>query len=88
MITISATTYASSAASCTVAKTSAAWGPMYSAHLQCSKPEDKARKTQSDVLFYPKDDKQISIGPRFSELKDYQRCSASEPASTLEGASS
>jgi hypothetical protein len=55
---------------------------MYSAHLQYAKPEEKAPKTQSDVIFYPKDDKQISIGPRFSDLKDYQRCSASESAIT------
>jgi len=82
MITVSATTYTSSAANCIVvwvSETSAARGPMYSAHLQCSKPEDEARKTQSNVMFYPKDDKQISIGPRFSELKDYQRCSTVEP---------
>jgi hypothetical protein len=85
MITVSANAYTSSAANCVVAwisETSAARGPLYSAHLQCSKPEDKARKTQSDVMFYPKDDKQISIGPRFSELKDYQRCFGSEPTST------
>ena len=82
MITVSATTYTSSVANCIVvwvSETSAARGPMYSAHLQCSKPEDEARKTQSNVMFYPKDDKQISIGPRFSELKDYQRCSTVEP---------
>lgn len=85
MITVSATTYATSEANCTVVSVSeapAARGPVYSAHLQCSKPEDKERKTQSDVMFYPKDDKQISIGPRFSELKDYQRCSTSEPTMT------
>jgi len=55
---------------------------MYSAHLQCGKLEEKAPKTQSDVILYPKDDKQISIGSRFSDLKDYQRCSASESAIT------
>jgi hypothetical protein len=85
MITVSATTYTSSGANCKVmwiSETSAARGPMYSAHLQCAKVEEKAPKTQSDVIFYPKDDKQISIGPRFSDLKDYQRCSASEPAIT------
>jgi class 3 adenylate cyclase len=85
MITVSATTYNSSGANCKImwiSETSAARGPMYSAHLQCAKPEEKAPKTQSDVIFYPKDDKQISIGPRFSDLKDYQRCSASESAIT------
>jgi hypothetical protein len=63
-----------------VSETHARWGPMYSAHLLCSKPGEEAQKTQSDVMFYPKDDKQMSIGPRFSELKDYQRCSAGEPS--------
>ena len=85
MITVSATTYTSSGANCKImwiSETSAARGPMYSAHLQYAKPEEKAPKTQSDVIFYPKDDKQISIGPRFSDLKDYQRCSASESAIT------
>ena len=82
MITVSATTYTSSEANCKImwiSETSAARGPMYSAHLQCAKSEEKAPK-QSDVILYPKDDKQISIGPRFSDLKDYQRCSATEPA--------
>ena len=85
MITVAATTYTGSGANCKImwiSETSAARGPMYSAHLQCAKPEEKAPKTQSDVIFYPKDDKQISIGPRFSDLKDYQRCSASESAIT------
>ena len=84
MITVSATTYASPGANCKImwiGETSAR-GPMYSAHLQCGKPEEKAPKTQSDVIFYPKDEKQISIGPRFSDLKDYQRCSASESTIT------
>ena len=85
MITVSATTYTSSEANCKVvwvSETPAARGPIYSAHLQCSKGEEKAPKTQSDVILYPKDDKQISIGPRFSDLKDYQRCSSSESAIT------
>jgi len=81
MITISAKAYTSSAGNCVivwVSETPAARGPMYSAHLQCPKPEDRAQKVQADVMFYPKDDKQISVGPHFSELKDYQRCSANE----------
>ena len=64
MITVSATTYASSGANCKImwiGETSAARGPMYSAHLQCGKPEEKAPKTQSDVIFYPKDEKQIVL---------------------------
>jgi hypothetical protein len=41
----------------------AARGPIYSGHLQCSKPRQKSR-TQSDIIFSPKDINQISIGPR------------------------
>ena len=85
IITVSAKTYANSEANCSVvwvSETPAARGPLYSAHLQCSKLEEKGPKTQTDIMFYPKDEKQISIGSRFSDLKDYQRCSASEPASS------
>jgi hypothetical protein len=85
IIVVSAKSYASSEAKCTVvwvSETAAARGPIYSAHLQCSKPNDDTRKTQSDVIFISKGADQISIGPRFSDLKDYQRCSASEPATT------
>ena len=85
IIVVSAKTYTSSEANCTVvwvSETAAARGPMYSAHLQCSKPEQKGGKTQSNIIFFPKDNNQISIGSRFSNLRDYQRCSASEPATT------
>jgi hypothetical protein len=85
MITVSAKTYANSQANCNVvwvSETPAARGPLFSAHLQCSKLQEKGPKTQSDIMFYPKDEKQISIGSRFSDLKDYQRCSASEPTTT------
>jgi hypothetical protein len=85
IIVLSAKTYTSSEANCTVAwvsETAAARGPLYSAHLQCPKPGEGAQKTQSDVIFSQKDANQISIGAGFSSLKDYQRCSASEPATT------
>ena len=84
-ITVSASTYTNSEANCSVvwvSETPAARGPLYSAHLQCSKLEQKGPKTQTDIMFYPKDEKQISIGSRFSDLKDYQRCSASGSAGT------
>jgi hypothetical protein len=83
IIVVSAKTYTSSEANCTivwVSETPAVRGPIYSAHLLCSKPDEKLSKTQSDVVFSPKDNNQISIGSRFSNLKIYQRCSASEPA--------
>ena len=85
VIVVSAKAYTSPGANCAViwvSETAAARGPVYSAHLQCSKPDDEAQKTQSDVIFVSKGANQISIGPRFNEVKDYQRCSASEPAAT------
>jgi len=85
IIVIAAKTYVSSEANCRVgwvSETAAARGPIYSAHLQCSKPADEAQKMQFDVILAQKDADHISIGPRFSDLKDYQRCSASEPAAT------
>jgi hypothetical protein len=85
VIVVSAKTYVSSEANCTVvwvSETAGARGPIYSAHLQCSKAEEKGPKTQSDVIISPKDTNRISIGSRFSDLKDYQRCSTSEPATT------
>jgi len=85
IIVLAAKAYTSSEATCAVAwvsETAAARGPVYSAHLQCAKPNDSARKTQSDVIFISKGVDQISIGLRFSDLKDYQRCPASEPATT------
>jgi hypothetical protein len=79
IITVSAKTYTSSEANCTiiwVSETAAARGPMYSVHMQCSKPG----KSALDVIFLPKDNDHISIGSRFSDLKSHQRCSAVEPA--------
>ena len=78
VIVLSAAAYVSSEANCTVAwvsETAGAKGPIYSAHLQCSKPAERDRKTQSDVIFSLKAANQISLGSRFSNLKDYQRCS-------------
>ena len=83
IVVLSAQTYTSSEANCRVmwvSETAAAGGPLYSAHLQCTKPDDEVQKTVSDVMLLPKDVNQISIGASFSDLKDYQRCSASEPA--------
>src|SRR6266446_5228762 len=64
IIVVAAKTYTSSEANCAVAwvsETAAARGPVYSAHLQCAKPQEKAPKTQSDVVFSAKDVDHISI---------------------------
>ena len=57
VIVVAAKTYGRAEANCAVAwvsETAATRGPVYSAHLQCAKPNDNARKTQSDVIFIAK----------------------------------
>ncbi|SEE71322.1 hypothetical protein SAMN05444161_6824 [Rhizobiales bacterium GAS191] len=81
VIVLSAKTYISPDTNCTVAwvsKTAGPRGSFYSAHLLCSKPDEKARNTQSNVIFMSKGENQISVGPMFDDLKDYQRCSTKE----------
>lgn len=78
VIVLSAKTYTSAGTNCRVAwvsKTAGPRGSFYSAHLLCSKPDEKAPNTQSDVNFISKDKNQISVGSMFDDLKDYQRCS-------------
>jgi hypothetical protein len=79
VIVVSDKTYVSAEANCTVmwvSETAATRGSIYAAHLQCAKPDEKNQNTQSNVILAPKDAKQISIGPSFGNLKDYQRCPA------------
>jgi hypothetical protein len=78
VIVLSAKTYTSSEANCSVAwvsKTAGSRGSLYSAHLLCSQPEKKSQKTQSNVIFLPQNINQISMGTDFGSLKQYQRCS-------------
>ena len=78
-IVVSDKTYVSAEANCTVmwvSETAAARGSIYAAQMRCGKPDEKDRKTQSNVILAPKDANQISIGPSFGNLKDYQRCPA------------
>jgi hypothetical protein len=85
VIVLSATTYVSSEANCTVdwvAETAGARGPIYSARIQCSNRAGKAQRTISDLIILPRDANQISVGSEFGSLKIYQRCSPNEPAAT------
>ena len=84
VIVLSARTYVSSQANCTVAsisETAGARGPIYSARLQCSDPGTQKR-TASNLIIRPDDMNQISVGADFGALKIYRRCPASEPAAT------
>jgi hypothetical protein len=80
-IVLSAKTYVSPTANCTVdyvSETAGAKGPFYSARLLCSDAPSGARKKSAVYLIIrPGTADQISVGPGFDSLVVYQRCSAS-----------
>jgi hypothetical protein len=85
IITLAAKSYVSSEESCTVdwiSETSGARGSIYSAHLQCAGTVEGPQKTVSDLVLWPKDVNEFSVGTDFSNLTTYLRCPASAPAST------
>jgi len=85
VITLAANSYVSSEANCTidwVSETPGTRGAIYSAHLQCSGTAESPKKTVTDLVFWPKQVNEISVGANFSSLKTYLRCPASAPAST------
>jgi hypothetical protein len=77
-IDLSAKTYADNEAKCVVnwvSETPAASGPIYSAHMQCSRRSDPAGKMFSlDLIIWPKSSDEIAIGPGFTSLKSFRRC--------------
>jgi hypothetical protein len=82
-VVLSAKAYTGSEGSCSVlsvSETASLRGPTYSVRLQCT--NQRAQKRSESNLIIRSDDEtnQISIGADFSNLKTYQRCSASEPA--------
>ena len=83
-LVLSAQAYVSSATSCAVeyvSETPSPKGPTYSAHLLCSNPTGEVqKKTSTDLIIRPGDANQIYVGPDFSSLKPYQRCSAGGPS--------
>ena len=83
VIVLSAKSYVSSKATCTVewlSETAGAHGPLYSAHLRCSDTPNGGQATIMNIVFLPQDANRLSIGADFSKLKIYQRCSAGAPA--------
>ena len=78
VIVLSAATYTSSDAKCTVlwvTETAAARGPFFSAHLQCS-AANRSTTSASNVLLLANGADQIFSGPAFDNLKTYRRCPA------------
>jgi hypothetical protein len=77
VIVLSAKAYVSSEASCAirwVTETAGARGPIYSAHMRCSKPTSAERKTESNLTMTSNDDGPLSVGADFKSLKIYERC--------------
>src|SRR5260221_687362 len=75
VIVLSAKTYGSSMANCTVNwvnETASTHGPVYSAHMQCLNPSEPARKVVSNLIMRSGAANQISAGPDFDSLKVYQ----------------
>ena len=80
VIVLSAKMYVSSQATCSavwVSQTAGARGSIYAAHLQCLKPaEGGGNKTVANLIIWPETDNRIAVGPGFTSLKIYHRCSA------------
>jgi hypothetical protein len=85
-IDLSARTYADNEANCAVnwvSETPGASGPIYSAHLQCSRRSDRAGKIfPLDLIIWPKSSDEIAVGPGFAHLKIFHRCRATRPPPT------
>jgi hypothetical protein len=86
VIDLSAKTYADNEAKCVVnwvSETPAASGPIYSAHMQCSRRSDPAGKMfPMDLVIWPKSSDEIAVGPGFSSLKSLRRCRAARSPPT------
>jgi hypothetical protein len=85
-IKLSAKTYASNEATCAViwiSETAGANGPIYSAHLQCSRHSDRVgEQFPSNLIIRPKSADEIAVGPSFTSLKIFRRCRATPPPPT------
>ena len=76
-IVLSAKAYVSSEANCAirwVTETAGARGPVYSTHMQCSKPTAAERKTEMNLMMASNVDGSLSVGADFKSLKIYKRC--------------
>ena len=84
-IVLSAKAYAGPLGKCviigSVSETPSSRGSTYSARLQCADPKQAQKKTPANLIIRSGDANQISVGPAFESLRNYQRCSESTPAS-------
>jgi hypothetical protein len=78
VIVLSAKTYVGPEANCSVdmvSRTAGARGSIYSAHLQCFS-EGGGNKTAANLIIWPENINRIAVGPEFTSLRPFDRCSA------------
>lgn len=85
-IKLSAKTYVSNDTTCAViwvSETPGANGPIYSAHLQCSRRSDRVEEHfPSNLIIRPTSADEIAVGPSFTSLKIFRRCRETTPPPT------
>ena len=86
VVDLSAKTYTDNEENCAVnwvSETPGAGGPIYSAHLQCSRRSDRGGQSFTlDLVIWPKSSDEIAVGPGFMSLKIFHRCRATRPPPT------
>jgi hypothetical protein len=80
VIVLSAKTYVGPEANCSVdwvSQTAGGRGSIYAAHLQCvDRAEGGANKTPANLIIWPETADRIAVGPEFTRLKIFDRCTA------------
>ena len=62
-----------------VSKVPGARGSIYSVRLRCGDPAGNAgKRISSNLIIWPKDTKEIAVGPEFSSLVSFRRCARGE----------
>src|SRR5262249_10295349 len=84
VIVLSAKSYLSSEASCSVdwvSQTASARGSVYSAHVRCTDRVSKENgNTAGIIIVRPNSVDRIEVGSEYATLKPYRRCSSPCPA--------
>jgi hypothetical protein len=86
VIDLSAKAYADNEAKCVVnwvSETPGASGPIYAAHMQCSRRSDPTGKIfPLNLIIWPKSPDEIAVGLGFTSLEIFHRCRATSPPPT------
>jgi hypothetical protein len=80
VIVLSAKSYVGPETNCSVdwvSQTAGGRGSIYAAHLQCFHPAEGAgSKAMANLIIWPTDVDHIAVGPEFTNLTVFRRCSA------------